>query len=159
MDLHFTSLTTETPFFFYSSDCSLVSCCLFLLIPSPSLGDDLPNYLCPVQIPVISALLFLSSFKHRFSGTEHVLIFDQPVPLPNCPQPPRVDTLRSYCDISFPFLRCYILFIKSHICPFMSSITTCLNSFNSFLAISLTVASLSHNLLLKNPQWLSNCTT
>lgn len=145
MDLHFTSLTTEIPFYFYSSDCSLVSCCLFLPVPSHSFGDGLPNYLCPVQIPVISALLFLFSLKHKFYNTEQVIFFDQPVPLPNCRQPPRVDTLRSYCDFFFPFLRCYILFIKSHISPFMSSIPTCPNSFNSFLAISSTVASLSDN--------------
>lgn len=82
--------------------------------PHP-LGDDLPNYLRPVKFQ--SPLLYLSSLKHNFASTECVLFFDQPVPLPNYPRSPRVDTLTSYCDFSFLFLRCSILFIKFHICP------------------------------------------
>lgn len=70
-----------------------------------------------VQFKFQSPLLYLLSLKHNFSSTERVLFFDQPAPLPNYPRSPRVDTLKSYCDFSFLFLRCSILFIKSHICP------------------------------------------
>ena len=93
---------------------------LFLLIPSPFIGDDPPNYPSPDQILVTSAFLSLSFLKFKFSSTEHIIFFDQPLPLLISSS---VSQGRNF-DFPFSFLGCYISFLKSHICPFLSSKTT-----------------------------------